>query len=245
MNDKPPSLKDFLGIEPVSHAIDKSVEGVGKFLGRIINPSADQIGLLFADQIEWIRTKNAISISTKTEKLLGEQDSGVIKHVPARIAMKILQEGSWIDNEEVQDMWAGLLAASCSESGTDDSNLIFINLLSQLTSLEATIINFICEKSAREIASRRELVSIPYPIAPGTLERITGVNDPYRFGRELAHLQSLGLIYGNGQDYNPDYHILMAAKQLTLQMYARCHGFSGDPVLFFVSIAPQEPYEAK
>ena len=48
-------------------------------------------------------------------------------------------------------MWGGLLASSCTTDGDDESNLIFINILSQITSLQAKIINYACEKVKKHV----------------------------------------------------------------------------------------------
>ena len=61
-------------------------------------------------------------------------------HAHPRILFKIIEEGSWSEDGVVQDMWAGLVQSSCSDSGDDDSNLIFINLLSNMTKLQAKIL---------------------------------------------------------------------------------------------------------
>jgi len=45
---------------------------------------------------------------------------------------------------------AGLLISSCGPDGKDETNLIFTNILAQLTHTEASILKYSCEKSQRE-----------------------------------------------------------------------------------------------
>jgi hypothetical protein len=234
MSDKPPdfNLKDILGIEPVAHAIDSSVEGIGKFLGRIVNPSADEIGLILEDQFKWIRTKNAINIARKTDKLLIGQGGIGAKRTPLRIAMRVLQEGSWIDNDDLQDMWAGLLASSCTESGTDDSNLIFITLLSQLTSAGAAILNHLCDTAQKYLLAEQFPQAESLLIEAQILKRVSGVTDIHRLNAEIAHLHSMGLLVG-ANDFTYDDQAYLRVSPLGLQMYVRCQGFNGPPGTFF------------
>jgi hypothetical protein len=52
-------------------------------------------------------------------------ENGLFQAHP-RVLHEIIENASWVDDEEVQAMWAGLLASSCTEDGKDDKNLIYI-----------------------------------------------------------------------------------------------------------------------
>jgi len=64
------------------------------------------------------------------------------KHAHPRLVSKIIEQGSWVDEDIVQGMWAGLMASSCTEDGQDESNFIFISILGQITSLQARVIKY-------------------------------------------------------------------------------------------------------
>ncbi|MDP3259938.1 MAG: Abi-alpha family protein [Thermodesulfovibrionales bacterium] len=169
------------------------------------------------------------------ENLLGySSEEG--KHAPPRLVADILNKGSWVANEEVQDMWAGLLASACTNDGHDESNLIFINMLGQLTSLQAKILNFGCENAKKTLSKAGWLTSVePLIVNLDKLQTITGCVDFHRLDRELDHLRNLGLIghsgFGGGFDMNStDAEITPTG--LALQMYVRCKGFIGDPSTF-------------
>ena len=72
-------------------------------------------------------------------------ESGVTDvHAPPRLIETGLDWCSIVDSDELQDMWAGLLSSSCTSEGNDDSNLIFMNILDQLTIPEVKIVNYSC-----------------------------------------------------------------------------------------------------
>jgi hypothetical protein len=134
------SKGDLLGLRPFGQATkivaQAAVDGAGAFLGRICLPAAEEFGLLLRDKVSAWRAKNAAAITTTAEELL-EASGGIIdKQAHPRIVGKVLEHGSWEDDETVQTMWAGLLASSCSSDGKDQSNLVFINLLEQMTSAQ-------------------------------------------------------------------------------------------------------------
>jgi len=84
-----------------------------------------------------------------TERLLKTSPGYERRTALPRLVRLTLEEGSWIDTEEVRGMWAGLLASLCTEDGKDESNLIFVNLLAQLTSSEARLLNYLCENAEK------------------------------------------------------------------------------------------------
>jgi hypothetical protein len=129
-------------------------------------------------------------------------------------------------------MWGGLLASSCSPDGKDDSNLIFMNLLSQLTTLQVRILNHACEKVEKSVTpagliTPDSILLIDIP----TIKTIAGHNNIHRLDRELDHLHGLGLIRG-GFDIRSQY-VDITPNALALNLYVRCQGFTGSAVEFF------------
>jgi len=59
-------------------------------------------------------------------------------HAHPRLVGLILEQGSWVALDEMQEMWAGLLASSCTESGDDESDLMFADQFRLIHSRFAT-----------------------------------------------------------------------------------------------------------
>jgi len=139
---------DIIGIQPIGKAVEKAtcatVDGIAAVLSRICLPAAEEYGLWFRDRVHHWRTQNLAVIVQATERKLSESGAAPGVHAHPRLVGTILSEGSWIDDSEVQEMWAGLLSSSCSESGDDDSNLLFVNLLSGMTKMQAKILRYAC-----------------------------------------------------------------------------------------------------
>lgn len=152
-------------------------------------------------------------------------------HAHPRIVSSILNYSSLVESEKVQEMWGGLLASSCTESGDDESNLIFINILSQITSLQAKIINYACEKVEKHISKTGLVVPSPLLMKIGDLEQIAGVSDCHRLDRELDHLRYLGIICGG--IYTDSDNVDLTPSDLGLQMYVRCQGSNDSPNKYF------------
>ena len=120
---------DLLGVRPISESLNTVtrgvVDGLSAFLSRICLPAAEEFGLLLKDKVSSWRAKNAIAIVDKAQAELNFKTNDK-RHAHPILVSSIIENGSWSDCDEIQDMWAGLLASSCTESGGDESNLIFI-----------------------------------------------------------------------------------------------------------------------
>lgn len=115
-------------------------------------------------------------------------------HAHPRLVGVVLQQGSWVDADEVQDLWAGLLASSCSEDGRDDSNLMFADLLARLSNSQVRLIDHVCSHSTKSLSDSGLLDSAIFVIKLTDLHSISGVTDLHRLDRELDHLRSLELV---------------------------------------------------
>jgi hypothetical protein len=226
---------DLLGIKPIGEAINAAtkaaIKGAGAFLGRICLPAAEEFGLLLKDKISFWRLKNFLKISEKAENLLKRNPDFELRHAHPRLIASILENGSWSDDDTIQNMWGGLLASSCTPDGQDDSNLIFITLLSQLTKSQARILKYCCEKT-RKYAAKPGLIQVHDEITQiSILTEISGITNINVLDRELDHLRSLGLIKGG---IYPGIELVdITPNPLALYMYVRCQGSFDSPINYF------------
>lgn len=229
---------DILGVKPIADSINKitaaTVDGVSAFLSRICLPAAEEFGLLMRDRVRDWRAANLSAVVSRAEDRLRESSAPPDLHAHPRIVSGILEQGSWIDDPVVQDLWGGLLSSSCTPDGDDDSNLIFINLLSELTKLQAHVLKHVCENSTKSMSPNGLIGASRMVIPLDTLIGITGVSDIHRLDRELDHLREVGLIDGGfAQGYSTDATIRPCA--LLLHMYVRCQGSRLSPIDFFAA----------
>jgi abortive infection alpha-like protein len=207
---------------------------VDEFLNRICLPVAEELGLFLKDKIKAWRANNTIKISEKAEAMLFSQPDRYERHAHPRIVSKILEEGSWTDVDEVQGMWAGLLASSCTLDGKDESNLMFIDLLSRITSSQARVLNYACRSSKKTMTEHGLLMSMENEIENiNEIIQISHVNELHVLDRELDHLRSLGLIEDGITWDGLKARVSVTSTALALQMYTRCQGYIGNPSKFF------------
>ena len=198
---------------------------------RICHPAAEEFGGWLRDRMAIYRAQNLQEVLLAAEKRLPE---GANVHAHPRIAYQVFEAGSLESDKQLQEWWGGLLASSCTENGDDDSNLMFSNILKQLTATEAKLVKFVCEncvKSSRPVLGPNMGVEcMPDFIDQSELIRIAGTTDKDRLARELLHLESLGLMYP--MSYMSE-KICVRTTTLCLDLYVRCQGSRQSAKEFF------------
>ena len=249
MNESNSKSIDLLGIKPVGDAIktatDSTFKGAAAFLGRICLPAAEEFGLLLKDRVNHWRAKNAAKIIQDAEAKVNKYTQGQV-HAHPRLVFEAIDKGSWSDDDVIQEMWAGILASSCTKDGSDDSNVVFTAILSQLTGVQLRILNYAVGASPKFVSK----TGLPYAdivkINFEKLTAITGINDVHRLDRELDHMRSLELIGqaffgGGGFDTNSNLDAHICLSSLALHLYVRGQEFRESPVEFFkLTTKPEE-----
>jgi hypothetical protein len=236
MTDNESRSLDVLGIKPVadaiSHATKASIDGASAFLGRICLPAAEEFGLLLQDKVRVWRAKNGVAIVAEAQERFDKYQTNPDAHAHPRLVAAVIDHGSWSDDKILQKMWGGLLASSCSGDGRDESNLIFINLLSQLTSLQVRVLAYGCENAEKLVTSTGLIMpKCAFMVDIPTLMSVASTNDVHRLDRELDHLRGLGLINVGFQPHMPTVDVSPSA--LGLNLVVRSQGFTGSAVDFF------------
>ena len=238
------NITDILGIKPVAEAslvVTKAVvDGAAAFLSRLCLPATEECGLLLRDEVASWRTARAASMAQKAEAKMKAAglEAGIVKVHP-RLGIAIVDQSSWTDDDALQDMWAGLLVSAATPDGRDESNLMFTDLLGRLTSAQARLLDFLCEKSEKGRTRSGLILAITQLWLPiDAVRAVLQIADIQQVDRELDFMRMLGLIQGGlspdeAEDANsPAPPVELVPTPLALQMYARCRG-ARDPLAFY------------
>lgn len=212
---------DPSGIGAIGESVRIAVETGATFLKAICLPMAEEWGLSLRDRVASYRARNATAILAKAADKAGE-DPGV---AAPRIVAGIMEHGSWADDPMLQDMWAGLMAASCDEIASDE-NIIFVSLMQNMTSVQCRILRFACE-TCRVQNSKGFPYVFSNTVSLSALQEAVGVADLFRLDREMDHLRVLG-IFADGSGFNaahgsgsdPD----LSPTPLGLELFVKCTG---------------------
>ncbi|WP_437793036.1 Abi-alpha family protein [Sorangium sp. So ce693] len=231
---------DLLGIKPGAEAVkiatEGAVSGIGAFLSRICLPVAEEFGLLLQDRVRWWRAKNATNTLEHARRLMPAQPGAEPIGAHPQLAHKIIEESSWTEDDELQQMWAGLLVSACSKTGKDETNKIFIEILSKLTRSQARILQHACTKAPKQLSPNGLILAEEFTVNLKTLQEISGIDDIHQLDHELDHLREIGLLNalnGGFPAESIDLNAGLTPTSLALNMYVRCRGARQSPIEFF------------
>ena len=230
---------DVLGIKGLSDSVKATtqgfLDGAGAFLSLVCLPAAEEFGLLLRDRVSAWRARNAAKMLNRTNTIYHSNNPNPADRLSPRLAQVAIEEASWIDDEQIQNMWSGLLASSTSPHRPSDENLIFMNILKQLSSLEVKMLRFAVEKAPKGVSSEGLIVPQEMRVPIDELRKLFGIHDLERIDRELDHLVALGLlgfVTPGGIPIGSGVAILTPSP-LALHLYVRAQGSRLSPASYW------------
>lgn len=225
---------DPLSAKAVEKLGDRAFDSIG-YLGKLLlEPALTEAGGALGDTVAAWRLVRANALAEWVRKKLGGKRLPAGQFVNPKVLAAILERSSLEADDQVQEMWAGLLLSSASTGGEDDDNLIFTDLLARIPRAAAHVLDQFYssvhvidgpEEPTFDVSHRLKNVEQ----LDAFIEQVTGFHEKAHRDRIFGHLRRLELI-----------SLGMPAPQVTmlgLELYARVNGHSGDPVEFYRTLS--------
>lgn len=238
------TISDVFGIKPFGEATlqltKASIDGVTSFLNIVFKPGLEELGYMFRDKVRLWRLNNIMRVLDKARGRMCFDGQELNLCANPRVGLSIMECGSEVDDDELQELWAGLFVSSCTPDGRDDSNMNFVDLLRRMSLVEAKILDYACTNCGKRLFPNKLILAEDLSIQFDQLVKITGTDDLYRLDSELDHMRSIELLVpthllGNGGGFtacdNLDADITPSA--LALNLYYRTHSTRIDPKDFW------------
>ena len=238
-------FQDILGIKPIGQIGLEStkavINGVSSFLGAVCKPGLEELGFLMKDEVRQWRLNNILRVLDKAKGKMCFDGQELNLTANARVGLSIMEGCSEVDDEELQNLWAGLFVSSCTSDGRDDSNMNFVDLLRRMSSVEGKILDYACANCTTILYPNKLILSEKLVIPFDVLVQITGTNDIYRLDSELDHLRSLELLvqggsFAGGGGFhisNDQLDATITPSALALNLYYRTHSTGISPIEFW------------
>jgi hypothetical protein len=230
-------IHDILGVKAVADAtlvVTKSmVDGASAFLSRVCLPAAEEFGDWMKWEVQHFRKRreNAIRIADRARRMVEANEKKERLTAPPRLVAQVIEMGSWSEEEELQQMWAGLLASACTGDGKDDTNVMFTDMLNRMTLSQVRLFQYICTTSPKHLGDQGPLSGGDVDGNVEVLRKISQLDDILDIHRDLGHLHGLGLI---NENYNYLFDdIQISPTTLGLYMFMRCSGHTGSVAKFY------------
>lgn len=227
----------------------RMAEALG-FLTRICPGGVKEVGLLVREKLSNHKVENAVGVVLGAEKLMTSRPPTAGTHAHPRLVVRILEEGSCTGEEWLQQYWGGLLLSSCSVDGKDESNLTFVEIFAELTTIPVRILTVVCTRATKVLLESGAIYAKPLDCKIDELTVITGSRES-QVERDIDRLSSLGLLEKRSTKASPTLlpsdKAYITPSSLGLQLFARWNGHQGALRDFYavespaLSVAAREP----
>jgi hypothetical protein len=130
-------------LEAFKHGIEGATAGFLKsfhdLVSRLAGPPAEELGLLFQDQVRIWRFSRAQRLASRVEKLL-EEVSGTPRPVALKVLLPSLEYASLEEDDFLQDHWATLLTRAADPKHKNNMLPVFVEVLKQLSTIDARLL---------------------------------------------------------------------------------------------------------
>jgi hypothetical protein len=222
--------------EPVEVLHEFRVARALAFLRGICPPATQALKLLFREGLSNIRIESAVRIALHAEELLAREPNAGKMQVSEKLVLRVVERGSWAEDDLTQQFWAGILATACAVGQTDEANLAYIEVLSELATIHSRIFEIACKRSKKRVDESGAFTALPLTLTAEELVAISEAHDLMKIDRNLLQLADLGLVEPRIKSkyfsFEEDANITPTA--FGLEMYARCHGHRGAPQQFYI-----------
>jgi len=148
---KYPKSSDMAELEIKVHAVDQLIDLGKGVIEKVILPPFEEVGLLLADRMKLFRLRNQVDILVRADKFL-KQKNIKTKKVSTKVMASLLEDCSLEEDEPMKERWAALLVNTVRDDGNIE-NPLFSSILSQLSAMDAQIMDIIFRDSVSQSGS--------------------------------------------------------------------------------------------
>ncbi len=163
------------------------------FLLQVCPPAENVVARRMVERFSAERVDRTVEFVLAAEELLAPQGCAPSPAIAPALLQRILEDGSRAAEGETQQLWAGLLAASCNAQQAESASR-FAALLSKLDSTHALILGAACSRAMRAGWKSGFVLRHDLYCTADEIRKITRLRNLVAIERHLHHLHFLGLI---------------------------------------------------
>lgn len=141
-----------MSLDKIIEAINipkRIVDGTELFLRKLLGPAITESGQLIADQVRYRRFKNQVTIFNKAKELL-ESKSIEPRQINLKTLHPLIEYSSLEEDEQLQEIWAKVIANISSYDTEQSLNLKCIEVLKEITASEILLLDTFFQKFEEE-----------------------------------------------------------------------------------------------
>lgn len=173
-----------------------AAQSTGGFFAKYIEGPLEQVSGLLTDRLKHARWERQVRLQVRAnEFLLSLGVDYPDRRIPLNVAVPLLEAATLEEDDELQDIWAKLLANAATSKSEVDARRMYVTILQDMGPLEVHLLEMIVHAPAEFRTNSQSIVTTNLPEAYTLPEE----NAVYRFPPEnvlvaLWNLSRLGCI---------------------------------------------------
>lgn len=168
-------------VQSVAKFGDKALETsqkVGGFFARVFKEPIQEVSGMITDKLRFVRWRRLVTMSDEVNRILSTRGIQDTRSVPPKLALPILEEASLEEDPNLQDLWNHLLANAMDPKFNGELRYGFIDMIKNITGIEATILKMFYEILKRE-GHIADLTTITqYHLKKDQIAKMVGIDGP-------------------------------------------------------------------
>ena len=118
----------------------QAVRDFGGWFGKHLDGPVGEVAGMLQDRLKFARAARVIRLAERFKFALDASGRPVtIQSLPTNFSLQILEEGSMEEDDELQDVWARLLANACDPAARVSPRRSHITMIKEMTPLDAMV----------------------------------------------------------------------------------------------------------
>jgi hypothetical protein len=200
-----------------------------ELLCRLCPEASQELTRLVRAGLGNMRVANAVQISLLADAILVSEPHSDKMRANPQTVQRIIADGSWADEDWLQQLWAGLLATSCAIDKKDQPGLDLVDRFSQLAPVHVRLFKAACERAEKVDSVQGTVSAKPLIVDVEEIQQITDVQSLARIERDVFHLADLDLLEQSVRSRSllPPDEINITPSRVGLKLFALCNGHRG------------------
>ena len=122
----------------------EAAQGFGNFVARVLGEPIETAVGLVSDRLKFVRFERQIRLAKRYSEVMARRELRSDEQpVPPKIALPAIENASLEEDDELQDLWANLLASSHDRTLNGVVRSGFVDIIKQLEVVDVHILNYV------------------------------------------------------------------------------------------------------
>jgi len=133
--------------QEVAKTVRSGVEGArefGGFLSRVLGESIETAVGMLSDKLKFMRFERGVRLAARYNEIMAQRGlKSDYQSVPLKLALPIIEQATIEEDNELQDLWANLLASAHDPALNGIVRTAFVDILKQMETVDVHVLNFV------------------------------------------------------------------------------------------------------